>query len=87
MEYDPVRNVWRAADGRLWSSITMGPVTEDEASTAQWLERGGIPSTWPRDENGEQTQAALEAVLSSYGLVSEPAPEPAKPRSRRAARG
>lgn len=65
--YNPLDWYWLAADGRLFSSARAELVAEDDAAFAAWAEHGA-PTVWPRNEAGEQTTAALQAVLAPHGL-------------------
>jgi len=42
--------------------------TSDDAFVA-WSADGSQPTLWPRDEDGSQTDAALNDVLASYGMA------------------
>lgn len=71
---DP-NTIWRARDGRLWSLARSGPIAEDDPDV---LALGSDPAfvMWP-EQDGEQTQAALDAVLAYHGLgASAPAALP-----------
>ncbi|KAB7788055.1 hypothetical protein [Methylorubrum populi] len=72
----PIYNVadwyWRAADGRLFGSKASKEVPEDDPAFAAWTEAGGIPTVWPRDEEDEQTQEALDAVLAPNRTPNSP---------------
>lgn len=70
--FDPRDHYWIADDGRLWSSAAGALVEEDAEAYADFLERGGLATPWPRDEAGEETEAALDAVLAPYGLRCSP---------------
>lgn len=67
---DP-NTIWRAADGRLWSLALMGPIAADDPEV---LALGPEPAfvMWP-EQDGVQTQPALDAVLTYHGLGA-PAP-------------
>lgn len=66
--YDPYRWYWRAEDSRIFSSASQGMVSEDDDDYQAWLTAGFMPSRWPRDDLGNQTDAALAEVLAPYGL-------------------
>jgi hypothetical protein len=68
--YDPLDWYWSADDGRLFGSARRGLVSEPETdqSFTDWLSAGGVPTSWPRDAEGDQTDAALQSVLQPYGL-------------------
>ncbi|ABE63170.1 hypothetical protein Nham_2379 [Nitrobacter hamburgensis X14] len=67
MRYNPLDWYWLADDGRVYSSAQQARVPDDDAA---WLVRqgSGAWTPWPRDEAGEQTDAALQWVLAPYGL-------------------
>ena len=70
--YNPADWYWRAEDGRLFSSREGKEIAEDDGAFVAWSELGGIPTVWPRDDQGEQTQAALDAVLAPSRTPSAP---------------
>ncbi len=59
---------WLADDGRLYGSAAGAFLPLDTPSYATWLADGGTPRRWPEEENGGQTDAALQTVLAPYGL-------------------
>lgn len=67
--YNPADWYWRADDGRLYSSAARAVVSGETASFADWLGGGGVPTIWPRDAVGDQTQAALDGVLMAAGVL------------------
>lgn len=72
-EFQPANWYWIASDGRLFGSARAALVAEQhDAAFAAWTEAGGVPTVWPRDEAGEQTDAALAAMLSPHGLAVSP---------------
>lgn len=67
--YDPFDWYWLADDGRLFGSARSGlATTKSDKPFKAWVGSGGVPTPWPRDENGDQTDAALQDVLKPYGL-------------------
>lgn len=67
--YNPRNWYWLADDGRLFSSARVAVVPQDNADYLAWLE-GGWPATpWPRDEQGHQTNASLQAVLTPWSIT------------------
>lgn len=70
MIYDIRDWYWLAADGRLYSSAASALVEENAPAYLDWRARlpGAAPTPWPLDAAGEQTDAALQAVLEPYGL-------------------
>ncbi len=69
MSYTPENWYWIDDAGRLYSSLVEALVEEDSAAFQSWLESGNHPTPWPRDEAGDQTDAALLEVIGPYGLV------------------
>ncbi|KTS30873.1 hypothetical protein NS228_06125 [Methylobacterium indicum] len=70
LTYDPRAWYWRADDGRVFSSAALGLVPPTGPGLAAWLADGGIPTVWPRDDAGVQTQGALDAVLRAAGVLA-----------------
>lgn len=70
--YNPDDWYWRAEDDRIFSSKEGKEIAETDAAFTAWSEAGGIPTVWPRDDAGEQTQAALNDVLNAF--KPQPAP-------------
>jgi hypothetical protein len=59
---------WLSDDGRLYSSRRQIITTEADEEYQAWLDAGqGAATIWPRDDDGEQTQASLQAVLDTFG--------------------
>ena len=69
MPYTPANWYWFDASGRLFSSRVAALVSTTDAAYEAWLAINGAPSPWPKDGTGAQTGAALNAVLSVYGLA------------------
>lgn len=59
---------WRADDGRVYGSATQTIGTDADANYTAWIAAGGIPLEWPRELDGTQTDAMMQAVLENYGL-------------------
>lgn len=59
---------WLADDGRVYGSERQLIVTTSDADYVAWMSAVGSPTAWPRDDSGNQTNAALLAVVSVYGL-------------------
>ncbi|MBB5765716.1 hypothetical protein ABEV34_11850 [Methylorubrum rhodesianum] len=70
--YTPFDWYWHAEDGRLFGSKAGKVIAEGDASFVAWSDAGGVPTVWPRDATGAQTQAALDAVLAAAGPTSQP---------------
>lgn len=66
--FNPADHYWRNDEGSIFSSRAMKTVSDTDAGYLDWLESGGIVTVWPRDDDGVQTDDALQAVLAPYGL-------------------
>lgn len=71
LTYLPGAWYWQASDGRLYSSAARAVVPSTDPAYAVWSAAGGIPTVWPRDEDGHQTQAALDDVLRAAGVIAD----------------
>jgi hypothetical protein len=58
---------WLAADGRVFSSARQLVVGTTDSGYVAWTAHN-TPTTWPRDAAGNQTNAALQVVLTPYNL-------------------
>lgn len=58
---------WLALDGRLFSSARGEIVPLTDAEYLAWRDIN-LPTPWPRDDVGDQTDAALQEVLTPYGI-------------------
>ncbi|AYO83567.1 hypothetical protein [Methylobacterium brachiatum] len=67
--YNPANHYWLAEDGRLFSSAAGDIVPNDNPAFKAWATGGRLPTAWPRDDAGEQTNAALHEVLAPYSLT------------------
>lgn len=70
--YNPFDWYWLREDGVIYSSNSQSYVSENDTIYASWCESGGSATLWPRDEKGIQTDAALQDVLTPYGLKLPP---------------
>ncbi|RXG91601.1 DUF4376 domain-containing protein [Bradyrhizobium zhanjiangense] len=68
MIYDPNDWYWRADDGRVFASARQITVDETDADFIAFAEQQ-LPSSWPRDESGEQTYAELQRVLFPFRIA------------------
>lgn len=59
---------WLADDERLFSSARQEIVQTSDQAYADWQSLGNFATAWPRDDEGNQSAMALQAVLSSYGI-------------------
>ncbi len=69
MIYNPLNWYWRRDDGVIYSSAAQTVIADDDARYIEWQEAGGRPTRWPETDTGEQSDAALQDVLSVYGVV------------------
>ena len=61
---------WRADDGRIYSSRKNALVYLYDSGYLAFVARhGGAATPWPRDAQGNQTTAALQAVVGPYGIT------------------
>ncbi len=65
--FTPLDWYWLASDGRIYSSGRNALVFPYDTGYLTFLARSGGATPWPTDANGQQTTAALQAVLSYYG--------------------
>jgi hypothetical protein len=68
--YNPFDWYWLADDGRIFASASGSLVEGTDPSYVTWLAGERLPTPWPRDDEGEQTDAALQEVLAPYGLFA-----------------
>jgi len=67
--FTPLDWYWTAKDGRIYSSARNVLVyTYDSAYVAFVTKVGGAPP-WPVDASGVQTTAAMQAVMTPYGIT------------------
>ena len=72
LAYNPNAWFWCADDGRVYSSASRSIVPADHEAFLAWVALGGVPTVWPRDDDGEQTEASLEPVLAAAGKQNAP---------------
>jgi hypothetical protein len=70
--YDPYDWYWKADDGRIYSSKQDAIVDETNPGYQYYYGDGSFVTRWPRDASGNQTSAALQDVLTPYGLTVNP---------------
>ena len=71
MLYDPKNWYWTADDDRIFASARIAIVDADDPDFVAWLAAGHLATPWPRDLDGGQTTAALQDVLTPYGLFAD----------------
>jgi hypothetical protein len=84
--YDPFDWYWLADDGRVFTSARQIIVDGADAAYVTWS-ANYTPTIWPRDNAGNQTDAALQAVLTPYNLFIDLAAYAAYARYNKASGG
>lgn len=70
--YVPTNWYWLASDGRVYSSAKQVVVDENDKDYLAWQADGNLPTPWPKNRDGKETDEALAAVLANYGLKMFP---------------
>lgn len=67
---NPTDRYWKADDGRIYSSAKNAMVYSNDPGYVAFVAmcNGGC-TPWPTDIDGQQTTAALQAVVSQYGIT------------------
>jgi hypothetical protein len=60
---------WSASDGRIYSSASNSLVYAYDSRYLAFVAQWGGCTPWPTDDAGQQTAAALAAVVSQYGIT------------------
>lgn len=68
MDYNAANWYWLASDGRIYSSSQQAIFAEKDKEFVAWKAAGNLPTPWPKDVDGKETDAALAAVLAASGL-------------------
>lgn len=68
MDYNAANWYWLATNGRIYSSKKQAIISEKDKDFVDWKEAGNLPTPWPQDVDGKETDAALAAVLAASGL-------------------
>jgi hypothetical protein len=63
--YNPYDWYWLADDGRVYGTKNQRIVDATDASYVDWS-LTKAPTEWPRDLNGNQTEAELQATIAQY---------------------
>ena len=66
--YDPYNWYWRKTDGTIFSSALQGVVSDADPDYVAFLAGGDHPTPYPKDTDGQESEAELAAVLAPYGL-------------------
>lgn len=59
---------WTRANGMVYASERNIEISADDEEYQAWLVAGGLPTAYPKDKNGNENVAELDAVLAPYGL-------------------
>jgi hypothetical protein len=84
---DPFNWFWLADDNRVYGSAKQIITTDTDPDYVAWVGAGGVATIWPRDDAGNQTNAALQDVLAPYNLFVDLIYYAADARYRRASGG
>lgn len=68
MDYNAANWYWLASDSRIYSSSQQALIKEKDKDFVAWKAAGNLPTPWPKDGEGKETNAALAAVLAPYSL-------------------
>lgn len=84
MTFNPKNSYWLGSpDGRsspiIYSSLGARVVPSDDPGYVRFLSVNGAAIPWPCDESGVATAAALDTVLTSFGLPPTGLALPSKP--------
>jgi hypothetical protein len=65
---DIFNNFWLADDGRVFGSTKQLISDDTDSDYVAWTGLGNLPSPWPRDDAGNQTEDALQDAVGPVGL-------------------
>lgn len=65
--YNPFDWYWLNEDGRIYSSARQAVIPHDDPTFLAWKNEDRVPTAWPRDLSGNQTDEALREVLTPLG--------------------
>lgn len=68
MAYNPSDHYWLRSDGMLFSSARLAWVDSADTQYKAFADTGSEPTRMPRDADGEESQAELDAVLRAAGV-------------------
>lgn len=68
MQYTPTNWYWIAENGRIYSSAKQAIITSKDDAFIKWQASGYLPTPWPKDAQGQQSDAALAEVIAPFGL-------------------
>ena len=67
-QYNPHDWYWKSSAGKIYSSRQQALIKEDDADYKSWLDAGNLPTPWPTQNDGEETDAMLQSVLDPYNI-------------------
>lgn len=67
--FNPADWYWMATDGRIYSSARNALVYPYDSGYLAFVDKYGGTPPWPLNTVGEQTTAALQDVLTPYGIT------------------
>jgi Domain of unknown function (DUF4376) len=65
--FNPLDWFWLADDKRVYGSAKQTQVTDTDPDYTAWVNSGGVATPWPRDLQGNQTDAALQDTVGPHG--------------------
>lgn len=71
MSIAPANHYWIRDDGVIYASASQSIIASEDGAFAAWKAAGNRPTRWPVDTDGVQTVAALQDVLTPYGLFAD----------------
>ena len=71
----PYQWYWKADDNRVYSAILQQVVNTTDSGYIAFTDSGATATRWPEDDSGQQTNAALNAVINKYNLYLDPKQE------------
>ena len=69
LPYNPLDWYWRATDGRIYASGRNIFIHSVDTGYRTFVAKLGGVTPWPVDTLGQQTNDALQAVLTPYGIT------------------
>lgn len=72
--YNPLDWYWLRSDEKLYTSARQKLVAATDKAFIAWSEDGTVPTPWPKDASGTESDDELQAVLTPYGLTMNGSP-------------
>ena len=85
--FNPSAWYWLADDGRVFSGPLETIVDASDTGYTDWTTVGNVPTPWPRDNAGNQTDAVMQEVLTPWGMFANLTYYAADARYRKASGG